>query len=285
MNKGSIVVGNIQHTCFHDGPGIRTTVFLKGCSIRCPWCANPENLSSSIEYTCDSNICNYKKCPYGNKCYGITSTQQQLKNNLDICPLSAIKATGFKISIDNLFNKLISINNHDGITFSGGEPLLQSKNLALLASLLKKENINLCIETSLFATDEQLNDVIDYFDYFIVDIKILNAFNCKKILHGNIDQYYKNVDTLFKKNKKIIFRIPVADKVVFNDENIDLIINMLKKYKPLEVELFKLHNLAKKKYHALGLDYIDNIPISDDNINYLLSKIAELNITVKIIKF
>ena len=284
MNPDNLIVGNIQKTCFHDGPGIRTTVFLKGCPIRCPWCANPENLSLDIKYLVDKDKCNFSQCPYGLQCNGGFSSQEILHKNLNLCPKKAISKTGYMISITDLYNELTKINNHDGITFSGGDPLFQCDALINLLRLLKKDCIDICIETSLFQKCN-IEDLVKYVDHFIIDVKILKRESALDILKGNIDNFYRNIDYLFNHTNDIVIRIPVSEEYIYNPQNINLILDLLKKYRPCKVEIFKLHNLAEKKYESLGLKYSYNKKISDEKINLLDEKIRQIGIECNIITF
>lgn len=213
-----VIITDIQHFSLHDGPGIRTTVFLKGCSIKCPWCANPECISPKI--------------------------QGQF---------------GRDISLNDLESEILKDENYyktgGGVTFSGGEPLLQIKQLEPLLKSLKSQNINICFETALFIPNEYLQIANRYGDEFIVDIKMLDSDNTKNVLNGNIGQFLDNL--YYLDLKKTTFRIPVS-KFSLNDEN--LILNLLKKYPSKKVEIFKLHNLAKRKYEILNKDcYYDEI--------------------------
>lgn len=255
MKEDKILVGNIQRFCVNDGPGIRTTVFLKGCSLKCPWCSNPENIKPIIEY--------------------------YIENELS-------KSFGKYYSSDELFNLIMKdilyYDSDGGVTFSGGEPLLQSKRLIYLLKKLRKENINICFETSLNVANENLIDIIDYVDLFYVDIKILDKNVLKSKLNGNIDNYYKNIETLFKNNKKIIFRIPLVYEYTYTKPNTRLILNFLKKYKPVKVEIFSVHNLGEKKYKLLDLNYQRFNKISGDDLTYLCNSIKKLNIDCTIEK-
>ena len=149
----SVTITNIQHSCFHDGPGIRTTVFLKGCNLKCPWCCNPENIDFEID-----------------KYFGEEINLEDLKKEL-------------------LKDKEFYSLNNVGVTFSGGEPILQINKLIELLKELKSENINICFETALFINEKQLKLTIPYVDEFIVDIKILNNKLCRDIIGGDINLF------------------------------------------------------------------------------------------------
>ena len=234
-------ITDIQHFSLHDGEGIRTTVFLKGCSIKCPWCANPECISSKIE-----------------------------------------KGFGFDISLDKLEKEILKDEPYyktgGGVTFSGGEPLLQIKSLEPLLKSLKLKNINICFETSLFVPAENLSIANIYADEFIADIKMLNPESCRKILKGNINQYLDNLK--FLNLDKTTFRIPVTEYSL-NDQN--LIFELLKKYSPKKVEIFKLHNFAERKYEILDNDFYFK-EISDSDFDRFYSKLDEIYHTVNIIE-
>jgi pyruvate formate lyase activating enzyme len=241
-----IVISNIQRFCVNDGSGIRTTVFLKGCSLHCPWCANPETISKKIE-----------------KGYGYKASLIDLKREI--------------------LKDKIYYQNGGGVTFSGGEPLLSIKKYELLLKDLKREGIDICFETSLFIPKESLKIAIDYADKFIVDIKILKKEECKKIIGGNIDSYYENVDLLFKNNVSVIFRIPLVNNLTYDEKNVDLILELLRKYKPAKMELFQVHDLAKSKYEKIGKKFISFDNIDNADIDDLKNKIEGLGINVEII--
>lgn len=206
-------ITDIQHFSLHDGPGIRTTVFLKGCNLKCPWCANPECISSKIQ-----------------------------------------GEFGYDISLEELENEILKDEPYyktgGGVTFSGGEPLLQIKYLEPLLKSLKLKNINICFETSLFVPKEYLCIANLYADAFIVDIKILTHENVKNVLNGNINQYLDNLNVL--ELNKTIFRIPVTEYSLYDRE---LILKLVSNFKPKKIEIFKLHNLAQRKYKILNKNF------------------------------
>lgn len=216
-------VTNIQRMCFHDGPGIRTTVFLKGCSIHCPWCANPENIAFCQE-----------KYMYNGKegIYGRDYTPDELVNEL-------LKDIDFW-------------NTGGGITFSGGEALMQPEGVRLVLEKLKEKGVHTAIETALFIPIENLQSILPLMDYFIVDIKILEKHRCKNILGGNFDSYLTNVRMVYDSGKLKVFRIPCCYEYTFDEANKKEIIEFLLQYKDVKVELFGVHNLGKKKYEALN---------------------------------
>ncbi len=249
---------NIQRFSLHDGPGIRTTVFLKGCNLKCPWCANPENME-------------FEKTYFENK-----ETKEKGYFGKDIEAVELFE----EIIKDKEYYKL----NNGGVTFSGGEPLLQIKQLEPLLKKLKEENINICIETALQVPTELVELAERYIDEFIVDIKILDEKECKEVLNGNIENYMKNVEFLCSKSRINIFRIPLVNEYTLKDSNIEKILELLKSNNLKKVEIFKIHNLAESKYNSIGKKMTKFSEIDDEKVEIVYNKIKELNIDVEIIK-
>ena len=185
-------VSNIQKVCFHDGPGIRTTIFLKGCSLKCPWCANPEASFASKKYIINEN-CKYKN---GNCKYNIGCNSKNDLTDVKTCPLGFIEKVYEDYSIHQLYDIILKesflYGKEGGITFSGGEPLLQSKELVKLIKLLKNNRINIAVESCMYVNSINLKEVIDYIDLFIIDLKILDEENSKKVLKGDLNLFYSN---------------------------------------------------------------------------------------------
>lgn len=249
-------VTNIQRFCLSDGPGIRTVVFLKGCNLKCPWCANPENINFLIE--------------------------KYIKNE-------KVGIYGKDMDIDEVFecimkDKKYYLKNSGGVTFSGGEPLLQASSLMLLLKMLKKENIHITIESALMVSTSLLELVISYIDYFIVDIKILDKIKANEVLGGDISLYYKNLEILNKYKKNYSFRIPLVKGYTLESYNLNKIIDLLKKYKSNSVEIFKVHDLALSKYKSLGMEMECFDEISDDEVKYVYDRLKNEGIKVDIIK-
>ena len=242
-----VIVSNIQRFCLHDGPGIRTTVFFKGCNLRCPWCSNPENINFNIE---EYNY-NNQKGKYGKE-YSLDELESEILKDKDY------------------------YDTNGGVTFSGGEPLLQFKNIEPLLKKLKEDKINICVETALTVPKEFINIALKYVDEFIIDIKIIDSTSDK--INGNPSLYLDNVKEVYSKNKNIIFRIPLVYDYTYTESNINKIIEMLKDYKDINVEIFKTHNLSYKKYESLGLKIKDFKEISDSEMEDICKKINNCKI-------
>lgn len=284
-----IKVNYIQKVCFHDGPGIRTTIFLNSCLLKCPWCANPETSRFTKKYYVNDN-CRYGgSCPYKLTCEGKKSSNELLAQNYNLCPVEAIEKNVKEYSVSELEEIILEDNflykKDGGVTFSGGEPLIQSDVIKELFIRLKKQNINIAVETCLYVSKENIEKIIEYVDLFIIDIKILDTKESAKVLGGNLEKYLTNVDYIFKNRKKVIFRIPLIKPYITSESNLEEIYNLLKEYKPSKVEIFKGHNLAREKYLKLGLNYNEVETMNDDEILDIKNKINNLDINVEIISF
>lgn len=240
-------ITNIQRMCFHDGPGIRTTVFMKGCTIRCPWCSNPENLNFFKEiYSLDSTE--------KNGAYGEVYTEKQL--------------------MEELLKDEKYYSTGGGVTFSGGEALAHIDYLQPIFMELKQRGIHITVETALFVSGKAIKKALEYVDLFYVDVKILDKDGCKKLLGGNLDIFLENIDFLLQYNKKVIFRVPCSNRYTLNAYNFKKLLGFFKKYKDIPIQIFKLHNLGEKKYHSLNLEYQVDTSCDDDRIQEFYSKLS-----------
>ena len=271
MNE-QILITNIQRFSLHDGPGIRTTVFLKGCSLRCPWCSNPENISSELqEYSKD----------------GITGIYGRFLSPDEIVEECLKDRSYYGGKTDNW-----EINSSDeldllpgGVTFSGGEALLQAKALVPVFNRLEEEGIHLSVETCLFVPVDLLAIAIEHIDLFYVDVKILDKDKCKELLHGDLELFLKNLETLMNSSKPVVIRIPVIGDRTDNRENRLAVKNLLEKYKDiiLKIELIKEHNLGESKYKSLGLE-MSYVGVTDELLETYKSELAVLGVPVEVCK-
>ena len=299
----NLLITEVQRFSLYDGPGIRTTVFLKGCSLQCPWCCNPENIKSYPEFyfnksrCMDCNGC-VNTCPMNiiNKQEDILKLEKTHAHNcfkckkcVDICPSNALGVYGTNITAKNLLNLLKKDKdyyvNNGGITFSGGEPLLQAPKLFNILTKLKKNNIHIAIETSLFAPTYYLEIIEDLIDLFIIDIKLLDKTLCKKIIKGNLNEFILNVEKIIKSKKSYIFRFPLIKPFIFNEQNIKLLYEFIKKNRIKYLEIIDFHNLAHDKYDMLGLNFQEFDKLTTEEIENFRSKLVNnLKIEVNILK-
>lgn len=227
------IITNIQRFCLQDGPGIRTVVFFKGCNLNCPWCSNPENISFEIEKSIDNKI-----------------------------------IYGKEYSVEELYKEIVKdkiyYDKDGGVTFSGGEPLFHSFEIKELLKKLNKDNISVAVETTATTPVKYLKEIIDYVDYFLIDIKILYKEDSSKI-NINIDNFYNNIKILKENNKKIFYRIPLVRGYTYTKENIELIKKFLNDNNVKEVDVFNVHELGSSKYELLGrkMNHFDLLNVED----------------------
>lgn len=247
-------ISNIQRFCLHDGPGIRTTIFFKGCLLKCPWCCNPENINFDI---------------------------QECNNGIEK------KIFGYDISLEDLEKEVLKDKDYymdnGGITLSGGEALLQIPKLESFLKNMKKQNINIVLETSLMAPSENLKIAEKYINDYYVDIKLLTD-DSQKILRLDLNIYYQNLEELVKNKKQIIFRFPINEEYTGKKENLNKAIELIKKYKGFTIEIFKTHNLGAKKYELLNQKYQNFIDINDNELLKIKECFEKNGATVNIIK-
>ncbi len=250
------LVTNIQRFCLHDGPGIRTTIFMKGCTLHCPWCSNPENIEYKKEKYYRDGVEGF---------YGRYYTSEEL-----VCELLKDKAYW---------------NNGGGVTFSGGEALSHIEYLEPVFGLLKNNGVNIAIETALFVSEKAIQIALPYIDYFIIDIKILDQDQCKVVLGGDTELYFSNLDYICSriKHDNIVFRIPCSQEYTLTQNNVDRILKVISRYKDVKIELFTLHKLGQSKYDSLGKEYDFLIDESEEQRMqefYYILRNKGLNVTI-----
>jgi len=249
--KGMIF--DIKEFSIHDGPGIRTTVFFKGCPLRCIWCHNPEGLSIEpelmIKHTlCDGcnkckQKCSHKKCEPFDRC-------------VFACHKGLVNISGVEIESMDLAEKLkkyadfLNING-GGITFSGGEPLMQAD---FLVELLEHLNgIHTAIQTSGYADQETFKRVIDKVDYIMLDIKIADGKLHKKYTGVDNELILKNLEYLKSSNKPYIIRVPLISDITDTSENLSAISNLVGNS---EIEYLPYNTFAGAKYPMVGREFL-----------------------------
>lgn len=270
-----ILLTNIQRFSLHDGPGIRTTVFLKGCSLRCPWCSNPENLLPSLQqYTIDGI-----EGTYGKYMSADELVHECLKDKVYYDGKLNFPEN-WRITTAADIEKLPG-----GVTFSGGEALLQMDRLIPVIEVLHGANIHIVVETSLFASPSSVELAINNIDFFYVDMKILEPERCKAVEKGKIEQYLGNLDRLMKSTAPVVIRVPVIGGQTDGDENRRAVKELLLQYKSrvLKIELIKEHNLGKLKYCSLNME-MKYTGVDDSLMEQYKAELEDVGIPVEICK-
>ena len=291
-------VFNIQRYTIHDGPGIRTELFLKGCPLKCEWCGNPESHKSIFEPGVYTSKCIGKdKCGF---CIDVCKNKESLifKDNKLIaidrskcvncmecvreCPSDAIKMWGEKISVEGameVIRKDITYykKSGGGVTLSGGEPLMQIEFVKNLLKECKKEGIHTCVESTLCTDFETIEKIIPYTDLIITDIKHMNTNVHKKYTKMPNERILENIKKISKINKPMIIRIPVIPNVNDDMENMkataDFILDELDN-NILTLQLLQFMRLGEEKYKSLDIMYpMENMEYDKDKF---LEKVKNL---------
>lgn len=254
MTKGLIF--EIEEFAVHDGPGIRKTVFFKGCPLRCNWCHNPEGMSFKKEVMVSKGACtNCRRCIdvcKDEKCSGCGKC-------INVCPLHLRKICGTEYEAKTLAKELLKgkevlEKNNGGITISGGEPMAQPEFLMELIEELKPMHV--AIETSGYAPEEIFKKVINAVDLVLMDIKHTDPIIHKQVTGVDNALILKNLEYLCSSGKKFYIRIPLIPGINDTRENMEKTAELLKDAKGLErVEILPYHKTAGAKYSMVGKEY------------------------------
>lgn len=267
-----INVFNIEKFATHDGPGIRTTIFLKGCPLHCPWCANPESWSIQPVLMYDARKCQHclrcvNNCPM--HALSLENGFSYLKDKCihchqceQTCLSEAISFAGKEMEIEEIVKEVLKDkdyfeNSQGGVTISGGEPFLQFENFLKLIKQLKKEGLHVAVETTGNYVQDYLKKALPYIDLFLFDIKHINEKKLKEITGGNLKVIMNNFKYLLSKApEKVVMRVPVIPG--FNDDVIYDIIDLASFLNVQEINLLPYHSLGKNKWEQLQKEYFNN---------------------------
>lgn len=264
---------DVERCSFVDGPGLRTTVFFKGCNLKCMWCHNPESQSFKPE------MLFYKdKCKGCGKCLDVCHTSGKciLCGKCELyCPADARKVCGKKYTVDEIFDAVISDkpfydNSGGGVTFSGGECMLQIDFLCDILKKCKENGIHTAVDTAGHVPFESFERVLPYTDLFLYDIKCYDSEKHKKYTGVDNLLILENFKKLFKANAKIWIRIPVISGVNDNINEMESIKDYIYSIGiPEKVELLPYHSMGENKYRALNKIPINFFPPSEEKIKDL----------------
>lgn len=261
-----MLIADIQRFCMHDGPGVRTTVFFKGCSLDCAWCHNPETKSTRKELlyyenkcigcgaclTCPRDV--HKFVPHHiidrNLCVGCGAC---VKN----CPTDALQLVGEEYTPEELYKQIQKdiafYGEEGGVTFSGGECMLQIEPLAEILVMCKANGIHTTIDTAGYVPYEYFEKILPYTDLFLYDIKSFDKE--KHVMYVGVDNelILDNLKKLLKAGANIWIRVPIIPEVNDSETEMKSIKEFLDQWGvPEKVELLPYHPMGGNKYKALG---------------------------------
>jgi pyruvate formate lyase activating enzyme len=274
------IVTDIQHYSVHDGPGIRTIVFLKGCPMRCKWCSNPETQEIYPELGYNVKSCILCKtcvsvCP--EKC--IIATDESIMVDREkcircfkcqqVCSTGALRRFGYTKTTEEVMDEVkkdmvFYEYSGGGLTLSGGECLVQHDFVLDLLKSAKKSGINTAIETTGYAEENILLMVAEYPDHILYDLKHIYPQRHKDMTGVSNELILSNLQQLVDKGFKPVIRIPVVPGFNDDENTIDGFIEIMSKLGLKTVHLLPLHHLGKNKYQQLDKDYFFKELITPD---------------------
>ena len=230
------LIYNIQHYSIHDGPGIRTTVFLKGCPLRCWWCHNPESQEVGIE-------------------------QVKVRRELDGKVYESKSAVGSWQSVVDVMKEMekdvvFYAESGGGVTFSGGEPMMQPDFMAEILTLCKQQSIHTAIDTCGHAEPAAFMRVMDLAYLFLFDIKLMDDAKHVEFTGVSNELALKNLEMISRAGKNVIIRFPVIPGFTDDPQNIEAIIALMQGLHLKNIDLLPYHSIAKDKYRRIGRTYL-----------------------------
>ena len=269
MKSGTIF--DIKRYAVHDGPGIRTTVFFKGCPLRCPWCHNPESQSSSPTVLYRHNLCVacgrcVEACPKG----ALRLTESGVVRDFalcsgcgsctEVCPSGAMERVGRRISSEELLAEIerdvpFFDESGGGVTFSGGEPLAQPEFLSEMLALCAEREIHRTVDTCGFADPKILAKIAGKTDLFLFDIKIIDTELHRKVTGQGNGRILENLRWLTDGGCRVEVRIPLIPAMTDGRDNIEAAAALLcSLVNPPTVRLLPFHRTALEKYKRFGME-------------------------------
>ncbi|MFB0562254.1 MAG: glycyl-radical enzyme activating protein [Candidatus Lokiarchaeia archaeon] len=294
------IIFNIQRYSIHDGPGIRTTVFLKGCPLTCKWCANPESINPHPEIFFREERCDQcgnclKACLQGAITLDENGVQiDRIKCDScmkceEVCHTSAISRIGKKITVEEIVTEVMRDepfynNSGGGVTISGGEPLYQAKFTLNLLKECKERSLHTALDTSGYAKWEALDEILNYTDLVLFDIKHLNQEMHQNGTGVGNELILRNLEKILKKGVRVWVRVPIIPNYNNSNQHIETLASFLSEKLIEKVSLLKYHEWGKHKYKFLGRDYpLKETPaINDEKLQSLKSIMESYGLSVTV---
>ena len=258
------LIFDIKHYAVHDGPGIRQTIFFKGCPLSCWWCHNPESQIYEIEH--------YTK-----------------EKTLDGKVFKKNESIGYKVDSEELYgiiegDTLFYDESNGGVTFSGGEPLMQLDFLQEITSLCKKAGIHTALDTSGYAPQEDFFKILSNIDLILFDLKIIDEELHKKYTGVSNREILNNLKMLDESGKQVRIRFPVIPGITDTQQNIEDVKSFLSRLEKVnEIDILPYHDISKGKYKRFNKENkMGNISLGTDIEQKLKNEFESIHYTVKI---
>jgi pyruvate formate lyase activating enzyme len=267
MRKG--IIFDVKRYAIHDGPGIRTTVFLKGCPLQCRWCQNPEGIEPGPEIfmrqkrcaeDCDACVSACPKGAVSKNGNSIDIDREKCdfcRKCEDACVYDALEIVGREVTVAQVLeeierDRVFFDESGGGITFSGGEPLMQLEFLEALLTQIKKKEIHVTLDTSGYVSFQDLKKVSDQVDLFLYDLKFMDDEKHKKYTGVSNRSILENLQKLTEMGKAVAVRIPLISGINDDDQNIEALTVFLRDLKNVQhISLLPYHSGGRGKYRNL----------------------------------
>lgn len=299
MNSGTVF--EIERFAVNDGPGIRTVVFLKGCPLRCLWCANPESQKNVNQLMYWSTRCIgcgecIRVCPQGALSRGESGIVRDTEKCIlcgacaDACNSEAFTVIGGEMSAEQVADIVerdrdFYASSGGGVTFSGGEVMAQPDFLAALAKECKSRGISTCVETSGFAPWSAFEKSMPYIDQYLYDIKCMDPVRHRELTGVPNDIILANFEKLVRAGKPVRPRMPIIPGCNDRDSDMEQAADFLAGICPgVRVDLLPYHSLGVSKYDRLGMNYDlpETAPPSNERMEELAAFFKERGFAVTV---
>lgn len=267
------LVMDVQRFSLHDGPGIRTTAFLMGCNLRYRWCHNPESWLMTQRMLFYGNRCRQcgncvPLCPKGAHCFDAQGHHinlqlcigcEKLEQCASCCPVEAMMVCGREYTPEELVSLLardrIFYGEDGGVTFSGGEAMLQEEFLLHCLMLCKAQGLHICVDTAANVSQDSIRRIAALCDLFLIDLKAMDEARHQRLCGTDNRQILKNIRLLGEMGKPIWIRIPLVQSENTQPEELHSMVDFLMEIPTVQqVDLFPVMNHAQDKYRAHNLE-------------------------------
>jgi pyruvate formate lyase activating enzyme len=295
------IIFDIKRYAIHDGPGIRTTVFFKGCPLACPWCHNPEGIDPSPQVVYRKSKCIgclecVDACPEKALSAGPDGimTDDALCNLcgtcVNVCPAAARELVGENKNVESLMHIIrkdvpFFDTSGGGVTFSGGEPLMQAEFLLAMLKACGKEDIHRALDTTGYTDLDSLKQVARHTDLVLFDLKFIDPKKHRHYTGVSNEQILKNLETLAQNNSRVIIRIPLIPGINDDDDNINSTVSYLNHLPQIEsVHILPYHDFQKSKYDTFSMNYTarDVNPPSPARVEEIRKHLAGTGLNIEV---
>lgn len=292
MKKNGIIF-HIQRFCVHDGPGIRTTVFFKGCPLSCIWCHNPESKQPQVQISYSERSClQCRECEAvcKNGVHSFSSGAHRVDGSrcaacgrcVEACPALALELIGQRMSVEEVMEEILKDRDyygasHGGVTLSGGEPLFQPDFCLELLRACKECGLHTCVETSGFCQPSILEQLAEFIDLFLFDFKEGDSRRHLSYTSVPNEPILRNLRLLDSRGASVILRCPVIPGLNDREEQFQSIADYARLSCVKSVELMAYHTMGREKAKKIGADYpLQTPPASQFQISCWREKLEAL---------